>query len=155
MRNNPMARDEISLQGGFAREGFFHGLAVALALLALVLRTVVPAGFMPSMADGQVRLVLCSDMVGPTAGQVFDAFSTSGHETSDDPDSAKAHLSHQPCAFHGLGAPLLGGMAASVGPCPAGVFATLGGVRPRQNMVAFDRYRHPPLRGPPVFMIEA
>jgi hypothetical protein len=65
------------------RRGWRDGLG-ALALLGLLLRALLPAGFMPTSAHGEVRLVLCSV---PGA-----ALAHSGHLPSGSSDNT-------PCPF--------------------------------------------------------
>jgi len=82
-----------------------QGAAFALLLLALLLRTVVPAGWMPA-ATGGFNITLCSGM-GPGAARM-------GHDAPMHKDGPQPD---HPCAFAGLG-------AALVAPAAIGVVAT-------------------------------
>lgn len=68
-----------------------RALLVAAALLVLLLRTLVPSGFMPVERDGKIVIQLCSGD-GP-ASVVIDL----GKKTPADQHKA----SDQPCAFTG------------------------------------------------------
>ena len=68
-------------------------LLVALAALALLVRLLVPAGFMPQVAHGQVAIVACPGMA---------MASTAHHHGHDTP----AHDGFErPCAFAAVAAP--------------------------------------------------
>lgn len=121
-------------------------LTLALMVLALALKAVVPAGFMLA-ADGErfLTVTICSDATGvPQQMQVAIP-----HRQSQQDKQAEAADKGRPCAFSGLGHDALGGadpllLAAAL------AFILLVGVAPRPALPARDiAFLRPPLRGPP------
>lgn len=113
----------------------------ALLALALAMRLVMPAGFMPAMGTGKLRVLVCTEF-----GPQRVAIDIPGAPTKPD-DATKAD---QPCAFAGLGLALLPGadpvqIAAALAFILALGFAEIG--LPRLVRV---RHAWPPLRGPPL-----
>lgn len=76
-------------------------IAVALLALALALRVLVPAGWMPAQGQG-LAITICSGNGAETAW--VDA---QGKIHKHDP--AQGSMADHPCAFAGMGAPMLGG----------------------------------------------
>jgi hypothetical protein len=76
-------------------------IAIALLALALVVRVLVPAGWMPAQGNG-LAITLCSG-----SGAVAAWVDADGKIRKQDP--AKGAMPDHPCAFAGLGAPMLGG----------------------------------------------
>lgn len=81
----------------------FRNLAAALIVLALAVRIVLPAGFMPSNERG-FALTICTGMDTQTVWM-----DKSGKLHKEDPAKGKS-VEHQPCAFAG---------AAMAGDAPA------------------------------------
>lgn len=81
----------------------FRNLAAALIVLALAVRIVLPAGFMPSSERG-FALTICTGMDTQTVWM-----DKSGKLHKEDPAKGKS-VEHQPCAFAG---------AAMAGDAPA------------------------------------
>lgn len=84
-----------------------------LALAAMLARALVPAGWMPALADGAVRVEVCSG---------FETFSVwigrDGRVQDEAPDGEEPDhdgRSGAPCAFAGLLAPFVPGMAGDAG----------------------------------------
>jgi hypothetical protein len=76
--------------------------AIVLSALALLLRILVPAGFMPSTdARAGFAITLCSDMSGITGWVDQDGKLHKGQKSSPDGTSK-----HQPCVFSGFAAAL-------------------------------------------------
>lgn len=117
--------------------------ACAILALALVMKIVVPAGFMPTVSDGRIVISICSG-TGPTTMVV----TIPGLE-QDKPDGGKHGKADQPCAFAGLSAPSLAAadpilLAAAI------LFVLALGMRPLPLPAATaSPYLRPPLRGPP------
>ncbi|CAA9495747.1 MAG: hypothetical protein AVDCRST_MAG91-797 [uncultured Sphingomonadaceae bacterium] len=135
-------------------------LACWLVAAALLMKAIVPAGYMTSVSDGSLRIELCSgfgpqkpaaetpstthmpgmDMTGMSHG-AQDAHHGGGEEGHGQPES--------PCAFAGLSAPSLAGadpplLALAL----AFIFAAaLHVVRPQ--LFSAPAFLRPPLRGPP------
>lgn len=74
---------------------------MALLALALALRVLVPAGWMPAEGQG-VAITLCSG-----EGAVPAWVDAQGKIHKHDP--AQGSMADHPCAFAGMGAPMLGG----------------------------------------------
>lgn len=119
-----------------------HRLAAAtLIALALAMRLVMPAGFMPVASAGKLMVLVCTEF-GPQRISI----DVPGAPTKPD-DATKAD---QPCAFAGLGLALLPGadpvqVAAALAFILALGFAAIA--LPRLLPV---RHAWPPLRGPPL-----
>ncbi|MEH3103167.1 MAG: DUF2946 family protein [Sphingomonas phyllosphaerae] len=115
-------------------------LLVALAALALLVRLLVPAGFMPQVAHGQVTIVACPGMA--TA-------STAHHHGHDAP----VHDGFErPCAFAAVAAPatLLAIVLLLVLPLAAVVRRLLS---PETRLAPRSALRwRPPLRAPPTIL---
>lgn len=114
--------------------------ALALAA-ALALRLLVPAGFMPTVADGRVTLTLCSGVqpAAPMAAMPGMAHHDDGSGTAE-----------APCAYADLALPALGSadpalLAAALAFVVALAMRRAIPLAPR----ASARLR-PPLRGPPL-----
>jgi hypothetical protein len=69
---------------------------LAFVILALAIRMVVPAGWMPSFADGRAMITICTG-----AGMVEAWVDADGKIHKENP--AKKGAGDQPCAFAGLG----------------------------------------------------
>jgi hypothetical protein len=115
-------------------------LLVVLAALALLVRLLVPAGFMPQVAHGQVAIVACPGM----------AMVSEAHHHAHD---APAHDGFErPCAFAAVAAPatLLAIVLLLVLPSAAVVrklYPLAAATAPRVTL----RWR-PPLRAPPTIL---
>jgi hypothetical protein len=117
------------------RYGSRHDWLCALALIGLLLRALVPVGFMPAPVHGEVRLVLCSAAGINASHQVPEP-----HGVSD----------HLPCLF--------AASCAAAAPAPAQLTVKLlflGSSSPESS------YRSPPsaaparhtaARGPPILV---
>ncbi|WP_294321440.1 hypothetical protein [uncultured Sphingomonas sp.] len=134
-----------------------NALAALVIAVALLMKAVVPAGFMPMLVEGRVVIALCSGfgpvppiaagsaMAGMHHGTAMDA----AHGAHDRKDGGQHDNKPQPCAFSGLSAPSLGG-ADPVVLAIAIAFVLMLGLR---IVVALPVRRavrlRPPLRGPP------
>ena len=118
-------------------------LASWLVAVALLMKLLVPAGFMPTLSDGVITVQLCSGVSDPTVQIALPGLA--GHH--DDGDYQKK--ADQPCAFSGLSTPTL----AAVDPILLAIaifFIIATGVRAIAPPALPDHaYLRPPLRGPP------
>jgi hypothetical protein len=124
----------------------YRAAAALVVALALVVRVLVPAGFMPMVDRGGISIVLCTG-TGPQT--VSMAMPGMDHGAEHGPAKHDGGKPEAPCAFAGLSAPALGGAdpALLLG---ALLFILLAGWAPvRRPAVAAPRLR-PPLRGPPL-----
>ncbi|MBB3695510.1 hypothetical protein [Sphingomonas sp. BK580] len=114
-----------------------------LLLLALALRLVVPAGFMPDTSARAVTLVACPEWgAGPAV---------SGHHAAHDrADHGRSHRhAEPPCAFAGLGSPTLAaGDAAPLTPPADAVARAATPLGRALGLLATERLR-PPAHAPP------
>lgn len=117
--------------------------AAALLAAALLLRLLVPVGFMPDLSNGRIQVAICTG-VGPMKMAMEMPASTSGK--SDDDHQSKRGMS---CPFSGLSAPTLAGsdILPVVLAIALGLLLVLGELSCAGVMV-WQRLR-PPLRGPP------
>lgn len=112
--------------------------------MALAMKVVMPAGFMPMMSDGRIVVGMCSG-----TGQTTMVVTIPGLEHRDADRGEHGGKTSQPCAFAGLGTPALAA-ADPVLLAIAILFALALGMRFVPLMpVAAPRSLRPPLRGPP------
>lgn len=113
-----------------------------LLVAALMVRAAVPAGWMPSVDRGGVRIVLCTGY-GPVT-VVLDA---AGHVHKDEPQHKAPH---DPCPF-GLAAAKALDLPPEIGLAlpPAAIAALTGPALAAARFVAWRSLR-PPARGPPL-----
>lgn len=122
-------------------------LAIWLIAAALVMKVLVPAGFMPTMAAGTVTITVCDGV--NTSRMTMALPGMAQHDRGDHDDDGKAHA-EMPCPYAGLATPSL----AAVDPVQLALaiafvfaFALVAVPAPRFAPV---RHLRPPLRGPPV-----
>ncbi len=72
-------------------------LMLTLMVFALAMRMVLPAGWMPTVSNGQATITLCTG-----AGMVEAWVDADGKLHKESP--VKKHAGDQPCAFAGVGA---------------------------------------------------
>lgn len=119
-----------------------HRLAFgALLALALAMKLVMPAGFMPVAGAGKLMVLVCSEF-GPR--QV--AIDVPGLPTKPD-DATKAS---QPCAFAGLGQAMLPGADPVQVAAALAFILALGFAAVVLPSLVRARHAWPPLRGPPL-----
>lgn len=129
-------------------------LCALLCVAALALRLVVPAGFMPVVANGVVVVQLCSgqgpqtmtlDLSGDLSGG-HDAMAPDAHHDDPGEEHGKADA---PCAFAGLSAPTLAAVDAVL--LAVAIALILAGAFPPPPRRAIRRglYLQPPAIGPP------
>ncbi|WP_245409636.1 DUF2946 family protein [Allosphingosinicella vermicomposti] len=117
-------------------------LAIWLVALALAMKALIPAGYMPA-ADGQMIVQLCTE-----SGPDMIVVAVPGLKHGESGHESKADM---PCAFSGLAAPLLGSIPPAL-IAAAIVFILALGLRPLIAPVsAITPFLRPPLRGPPAF----
>ena len=121
-------------------------LSLALVVLALIVRALLPVGFMvSSTAEQFLTVTICADASG-TPKQMQIAIPAKNGVAGD---HAPAAEQGQPCAFSGLGHAALDGvdpvlLAAAI------AFVLLAGFAPQRQPALRDvSFLRPPLRGPP------
>lgn len=122
-------------------------LAVLLCVATLLLKLLVPTGYMIGGAHGQVTIELCSGIAPQPVAMVAPAMhgSMPGHGTPRDHGKAQS-----PCAFAGISAASLGAvdtvqLAALIAFVMAAALAPV--VLPA---IVRRSFLWPPLRGPPI-----
>ncbi|WP_157073722.1 hypothetical protein [Sphingomonas soli] len=117
-----------------------RNLAALIVVAALLLRILVPAGFMPVVRDGRMVMSICSGM-GPT--KIVVEIPGLKHQPED-------RQAQSPCAFADLSLPSLAGAdPIQLAVLVAFVLALGLTFSPYLPPRAILRLR-PPLRGPPV-----
>jgi hypothetical protein len=139
-------------------------LALWLAVAALTVKLLVPAGFMVGVVDGRVSLQICSGfgpvVAAPTMdhamaghvmpGPVHDTRAMPDHRGETEHDGAEHAGVAMPCAFAALAHGAVAAADAVVLASAIAFVLALGFaavVRPAARRVPFLR---PPLRGPPI-----
>ena len=130
-------------------------LAAMILAAAMLLRVIVPAGFMPEMSSGRIAIVICSGygtsstmmmaMPGMDAGQSTADQHQGDHRSNDHHGGAE-----MPCGFSALSLPGLSGadpilLVLAI----AAIMALAIGASPRLAIAPIARSR-PPLRAPPI-----
>lgn len=124
--------------------------AAALVVVALFIAMLVPAGYMPVVADGALRMQPCSGWNGPVAA---DAAVSAGHGDHDSHSQASQDGNHDglemPCAFSSPSA----AVAMRIDPIllAIAIAAILAGAFPLAPKLVRARslYRLSPSQGPP------
>ncbi|MFW2852695.1 DUF2946 family protein [Sphingomonas sp. TX0543] len=112
-------------------------------MAALLLKLLVPTGYMIGSDSGRVTIELCSGVGPQTMGMSMD-HDTPGHGKSS--DHGKVQM---PCAFSGLSAAAMGA-ADAIQLAALTVFVMAVGLSPATPRRTVRRvYLRPPLRGPP------
>lgn len=114
-------------------------IATAFLVLALLVKLVVPAGFMPVIDNGRIVISICSG-TGPMALSIPDL----GHGPSDSHGK-----SEQPCLFSGLSASSLAATDPVVLAAAILFILALGLLPARTPAAMAPAYLRPPTRGPP------
>jgi len=116
--------------------------AALIVALALVVRVLVPAGFMPVVANGTITVSICTgygpmrmDMKAP--GQMAD-------------DMGQGHKVQQPCAFSDLAMPGLPGADPILLAVALAFIIAVGFIAAPALLLRRGRHAWPPLRGPPL-----
>jgi hypothetical protein len=117
-------------------------LAVWLAVLALLMKVAVPAGYMIGTEHGSITIELCSG-TGPMT-MTMQMPGMAHHDNKSDHGKGE-----QPCPFSGLSAPSLAAadpilLAIAITFIVATVFRI-----PDKSVVRAPAFLRPPLRGPP------
>lgn len=132
------------------RRPVFRGLilshrwwAAALIALALAMKLVVPAGYMPVERGGTITVMVCTGM-----GQQQVEIDVPGMPAK--PDGA-SRVAGQPCAFAGLGLDMLPGVDPVLLAGALAFILALGFAGVAVRPLGRPRQLWPLMRGPPVF----
>lgn len=119
-----------------------NALATWMVIVAAVLmKAIVPAGFMPERTASGIAVVLC-----PGIATVPD-HATLPHHKGHDRAPAKPDV---PCAFAGLTAPSFGGIDIVVLAIAVAAILSTARLFVPHAPIARRAFLRPPLRGPPV-----
>ena len=127
-------------------------LAVLVVVLALVIKAIVPAGYMVSRQGTVLTVTVCADASGTTTtrqivvphkGTGDGAGSDSGGEHSKAPAA---------CPYAALGLAALTGADAVLLALALGFILALGLAPARPAALRRIAFLRPPLRGPPIFV---
>lgn len=121
-----------------------RGLVWLVVALALVMKVLVPAGFMPVFGTHGVQIVICSGN-GPMTMEMAMPGQGGGH----DGDHGAPARHDAPCAFAGLAAPSLGGADIIQLAIALAAIVALGLAFTPPAPHAPPAFLRPPLRGPP------
>ncbi|MCH4893192.1 hypothetical protein GO308_08745 [Sphingomonas sp. SFZ2018-12] len=80
-------------------------IAASLIAMALLVRALVPGGYMIATTGGTITVQVCAE-TGMTPEQITIALPGGGHDGTDGDGDARAKM---PCAFAGLAMPMLAG----------------------------------------------
>jgi hypothetical protein len=124
-------------------------VALWLCAVTLLLRLLVPAGYMIGSDQGQVAIVACPGVVAPAPTATMPAMHHAVDGERHDHRPGGHSAVEMPCAFAGLSAAMLGAVDPVL---LAGLIVFLlrrGFVATRVAMPGAVRHVRPPLRGPP------
>lgn len=123
-------------------------LAAWLLAFALLLKVVVPSGYMLDTAGGTIRMAICSGM-GPMKTTMAMAMPgmADGAAHKHQKDGEKAD---QPCAFAGLNAHSVAATDPMLLAIAIAFVVALVSRRIAPPLLALGLHLRPPLRGPPV-----
>jgi len=124
-------------------------LAALLVAMALLMRALVPAGYMPSATPRHFIIQICADATGQPSSATL-AIPASHSAPAKDSALAKAGaMAGGHCAFAALAAPGLAGAGAAVLAIALAAMLRLA-LAPRPAPIQrLRRQIRPPLRGPP------
>jgi MFS-type transporter involved in bile tolerance (Atg22 family) len=124
-----------------------RSLLMVIFALALLVRTVIPAGFMVSPSSLKLTVQICADGApGQTSIQVEVPLSKGGQRDNSDHGQKS-----QPCAFSALSmASMAGGHSTLLIVALAVIVGTIV-TNGATHLQRKTRHLRPPLRGPPLF----
>ncbi len=124
-------------------------LAVLICAATLLLKLLVPTGYMIDNDHGRMTVTICSGTAPPTMTTEMPGMHGNMPDHGESKDHGKAEI---PCAFSGLSAAMLG----SIDPVQLAAliaFILAIGMSPIVPPTPVRRtYLRPPLRGPPAFL---
>jgi hypothetical protein len=124
-------------------------LAVLICAAALLMKLLIPAGYMIATDHGRIAITLCSGVAPPAVASEMHGMHGAMPDHGQSKDHGKAEM---PCAFAGLTAATL----AAIDPIQLAALIAfvlsigLFGIRP--PVPSGPAYLRPPLRGPPAVL---
>lgn len=124
-------------------------LAVLLCVATLLLKLLVPTGYMISGDHGQLAITLCPGVAPAAMTMDMPAMAgdMSGHGPSKDHGTVE-----MPCAFSGLSAASLGAIDPILVVALIVFILTIGLASSPRPVRSEPRHLRPPLRGPPAYL---
>jgi hypothetical protein len=120
------------------------GLAALILCAALMMRALVPVGFMPQIGARSITIEICADATGQHLLRQIDVPLAAGHGAKHSKSDGG------PCAFGGMAHAMLGGVDGWL-LAGALAFILLRGFAQVRVAAPLERaYLRPPLRGPPL-----
>jgi hypothetical protein len=130
-------------------------LAVLICAAALLMKLLIPAGYMIANDHGRIAITICSG-VAPATAMPADMHGMHGampDHGSSDHDRSKDHgKAEMPCAFAGLTAATLGSIDPIQLASLIAFVLSVGLVGIRPPAPSGPAYLRPPLRGPPAIL---
>lgn len=125
-------------------------LAVLLCVATLLLKLLVPTGYMIDNTSGHLAITICSGF-GPATTMMMDM--PGMHGDMPDHDQPKDHgKAEMPCAFSGLSAAMTGAVDPIQLAALIVFILALGLVARILPAPSQSAYLRPPLRGPPAYL---
>ncbi len=129
-------------------------LAVLLCAATLLLKLLLPTGYMIASDHGRLSMIICSGMSTEPAAMTMpsmDQAMTMAHDTMPDTDKSTQHgKPEMPCAFAGLSAQVLGAVDVVLLTIALAAVAIMALRSVPRLAPRTAPYLRPPLRGPPL-----
>ncbi|WP_413061187.1 DUF2946 family protein [Sphingomonas carotinifaciens] len=126
-------------------------LAVLICAAALLLKLLVPTGYMIGNDHGALGIVICSGAAPMMTMPAGDGAMAAMHDTAPEQGPSKEHgKAEMPCAYAGLSAQMLGAVDPIVLVAALAVVAALALLPAPRRVHRSAHHLRPPLRGPPL-----
>lgn len=124
-------------------------VALWLCAATLILRLLVPTGYMIGSDHGHVAIIACPSVTAPVQAAAMPMMHHAAESRPSDHHPSDHGPSDGPCAFAGLSAAMLGAVDPVLLAGLVAFILRLGFVAIRVANPAVFRHARPPLRGPP------
>lgn len=124
-------------------------VALWLCAATLILRLLVPTGYMIGSDHGHVAIIACPGVTAPVQAAAMPMMHHAAESRPADHHPTDHGPSDGPCAFAGLSAAMLGAVDPVLLAGLVAFILRLGFVATRVANLAAFRHARPPLRGPP------
>jgi hypothetical protein len=120
-----------------------------LCAVTLILRLLVPTGYMIGSDHGHVAIIACPGVTAPVQAAAMPMVHHAAESRPSDHRPSDHGPSDGPCASAGLSAAMLGAVDPVLLAGLVAFILRLGFVATRVTLPAAFRHARPPLRGPP------
>lgn len=127
-------------------------IAALICVAALMLRLLIPTGYMVSNDHGRIAITICSGIAGQQPSMMMD-MPGMDHAMPGEGKSKEHGKAEMPCAFSALSAQVLGGADPVLLIAALVVVAAMALRASPRSFVPAAAYLRPPLRGPPLPLI--